>query len=134
MGSAVGPFEGPPASTLVLVDSSVWMAHERVPDPELCRLLRAGLAAGPAEVIHEICLGCGARPLEIAADVRLLPQLPTPTEPMEARLHATDLRCRGIGIADARIILAALDSGARLYSKDRGMVGVAKRLGILHEP
>jgi len=116
----------------VLVDSSVWMAHERAPDGELRRLLAAGRAAGTAEVIHELCLGCGARPLEIAADVRLLPSIPSPFGPLDGRIDSLGLRCKGIGIADARIILSALDAGAKLYSKDRGMIAAARVLGLLH--
>ena len=114
----------------MLVDSSVWMSHERAPDPLLCDLLRRECVVGTAEVIYEIMLGCGRRPIELASEVRRLPQIPPATEPIDERLEAAGLRCRNVGVADARIILAALGSGVLLYSKDRSMNAVADGLGI----
>jgi len=39
------------------------------------------------------------------------------------------VRCARIGVADARIVLAALLSGASLFTMDRNLEAVARRLG-----
>ena len=115
----------------MLVDTSVWIAHERRPQPDLVRLVEVGRAATVAEVVSELRLGCGVRPLELSDQVASLPTLPMPDlDSIGGRMDQLAVRCAGVSLSDVRIIATALDSGVLLYSFDSGMTRVAGRLGI----
>jgi hypothetical protein len=71
-------------------------------------------------------------PTSFARDLALLPSLPSPS-PGETRAfidrHTRALRGAGVGWADAAIIQTAESAGALVYSSDRGVRLVWRRLG-----
>ena len=115
----------------MLVDTCVWVDHDRQDVPALADLLRAGRAVTCAEVVSEIRIGCGSAAIELSDRVSLLPWLPSPED--KSLIHlltAHDLRCCRIGVSDARIVLAALYAKAALLTSDRNLAAVATRLGV----
>ena len=93
--------------------------------------MRAGRVVTIGEVVSELCLGCGARPLELAAQVGALQRLRVPElDCLHDRMEGLLVRCAGVGLSDVRIIAAALDGGALIYSLDSAMARIAQRLGI----
>ena len=83
-------------------------------------------------VIGELELGSGI-PARVARDLSLLPLVPSPGAAatrafVERRLRS--FHASGVGWADAQIIVAAADSGVRLYTSDRAVTAVWRRLGF----
>lgn len=117
---------------MILVDSSVWIAHFRAADRWLQRLIREDRVLGHAFVVGE--LACG-RIANRAATLQVLAELPQAliAEPAEvlAFLDRHGLAGSGIGYVDAHLLASvALSPPARLWSADRRLAAVAHRLGL----
>lgn len=117
---------------MILVDSSVWVDHLRLGEPELADLLEAGRV-----LMHPFVLGdlaCGNL-RDRAETLGLLGQLPSieVASDEEGRyfIEQRALAGRGIGYIDAHLLAAAaLAAGARLWTRDRRLEGVARGLGL----
>jgi predicted nucleic acid-binding protein len=117
---------------LILVDTNAWVNHLRKKDPELTRFLSEEQVHTCDVVVGELLLGSGL-PKTFAGDLLALPRLPSPSA-VETRTFIEDRRSgfsgSGVGWADAQVILAALKSGARVYTSDRGVRKICRAIGV----
>ena len=116
---------------MILADTSGWILHVRKGDSRLASLLEQNRVATCDVVLGELMLGSGL-PAPLVRDLSLLPRLPSPsageTRGYIERHHRT-FRASGVGWADTQIIIAAVNAGALLYSSDRAVRTVWRRLG-----
>jgi predicted nucleic acid-binding protein len=115
---------------MILVDTSVWIAHLRVSNPTLEDLLSRSLVLSHPFVIGEIALG-DARQRKAILDL---------TQNLSRAIVATDeevllfieqhaLPGRGIGYIDAHLLASTwLTAGANLWTHDRRLHEVAVEL------
>lgn len=119
----------------VLVDTSVWARHLRHGDAEMERLLLAGQVLIHPFVRIEILSRRLAHREEIAG---LLATLPVATHVEDGEVTALLERRRlagsGLGLVDLYLLASALLSDARLWTADRRLAEVARRLGIGYGP
>jgi predicted nucleic acid-binding protein len=117
---------------MILADTTVWIDHFRVSNPEMERLLRNGNIAMHPFVIAEISLG------SLRERQKTLSQLDSLIEIKVANLaevrvlietHA--LYSKGIGLIDANLAASCLITpGTELWTRDLALQRVAKSLGI----
>lgn len=121
---------------MILVDTSVWIDHLRRSDRGLVELLERSAVLAHPFVIGEIA--CGSLKDRITV-VGLLQDLPRAVvaEDVEV-LRFIDRRAlhgKGIGYIDAHLLASvALTQGARLWTRDRRLRGIAQALGCEHPP
>lgn len=117
---------------MILVDTNAWIRHLRVADDRLVRFLREGRVRTCDVVIGELLLGAGL-PAGFAADMMALPRIPTPA-PAGTRAfierHRRSFGGSGVGWADAQILHAATQTGARVYSSDGPVRRLCKTLAL----
>ena len=116
---------------MILVDTSVWIHHLRVGDPDLAQLLEGGLILGHPWVSGELALGRLEQRAEI---LRLLSNLPqaemATTAEILALVEGHELFGLGIGFVDAQLLAATLlTADAALWTNDKRLAAVAARLG-----
>ena len=122
--------------TVILVDTSVWADHLRAGDAALAALLNAGSVLGHPFVVGELALGHLRRRQEV---LDLLTNLPRSFVASDAEvLHFIDANAifgRGVGYIDAHLLAATrLTAGARLWTRDKRLHGVAAALNLAHAP
>ena len=120
---------------VILVDTSVWIDHLRVGDPELVSLLQDGQVLAHPWVIGELALGHLSERSEVLGLLRNLPhaQSATDVETLVLIDHH-QLFGLGIGYVDAHLLAATmLTTGARLWTRDKRLAAVAVRLGLAAE-
>lgn len=117
---------------MILVDSSAWIRHLRRPDVRLQTFLAQQKVHTCDVVVGELLLGSGL-PKSFAVDLLALPRLVSPGA-QETRLyiehHRRVFAGAGVGWADAQIILAADNAGARVHTVDRGIRTICGALRI----
>lgn len=120
----------------MLVDTSIWIRHFRLGDPDLQRLLAADAIVIHADVIGE--LACGTPP-DRDRTIRMLEQLqtlPHATHPEIRQMIERD-RLYGLGCGwTALALLAAvrLDGRARLWTADARLARLAERFDARWDP
>lgn len=134
MGSAETP-QPTRTPTVILADSSVWIAHWRQTNAPLSQALSMGLVAVHAFVIGE--LACGSMPKR-ATTLALLNKLPVVLTARHAEVmalvEAHRLEGSGIGWVDAHLLTAARLADTPVWTLDRPLRRVAERLAIYGEP
>lgn len=120
--------------TAVLVDTSVWVDHFRSRNEELAKLLMQD-----AVLIHPWVLGelaCGTPPsrVQTLADLATLQSGKVATvDEVMAFAESERLYGHGCGLVDLGLLASALITpGARLWTLDRRLAGLAERLGVAH--
>lgn len=120
--------------TAVLVDTSVWVDHFRRCNAELATLLMQD-----AVLIHPWVLGelaCGTPPARVQtlADLAALQSAKVTTvDEVMAFVERERLYGQGCGLVDLGLLASALITpGARLWTLDRRLAGLAERLGVAH--
>jgi predicted nucleic acid-binding protein len=119
----------------MLVDTSVWIDHLRWGDAGLIALLtRAEVECHPF-IIGELACGRLTRRAEILALLNTLPQTPL-GEHAEVLtfVEANKLAGAGIGWVDAHLLASAALAETPLWTRDRALAAVARRLGLFGEP
>ena len=119
---------------MILVDTSVWIDHLRAPDSNLIRHLSAGELVMHSMVMGE--LACGNL-RDRAAAMNLLGAIPRIGEltngDVIACIEKDALAGRGIGFVDAHLLCAVnARQGARLWTRDRGLKGIAEDFGVAY--
>ena len=116
---------------MVLVDTSVWVAHLREGNVGLEKLLNEGQAACHPFIIGE--LACGNlknRSLILS----LLKSLPAATmarhDEVMFFIENNNLMGRGLGYVDMHLLASASLSGIPGWTLDRKLDGSAERLGL----
>ena len=112
---------------MILVDTLVWVDHLRVGDPELGRLLDAGLVLGHVFVRGELACGNLRRRGEVLALLADLPQAMVAEHgEVMALIDRHRLMGHGIGYVDAHLLTA----GARLWTRAVRLAAAAGQLGV----
>lgn len=116
---------------MVLVDTSVWIAHFREGQPVLVDLLSDGLVVMHAFVSGELACGNLKRRAEILSHLRALPAAKQASDLEVMRLvEERRLWGRGLGWIDAHLLAAALLSNCRFWTLDRRLRTAASELGL----
>ncbi|HET7540068.1 MAG TPA: PIN domain-containing protein [Polyangiaceae bacterium] len=118
---------------MILVDTNAWIYHLRKRDARLVQFLSQQRVRTCDVVLGELLLGAGL-PKTFAADLALLPHLPSPGAEETRRLierHKRAFAGSGVGWADAQIIVTAVKAGARLHSSDRFVRRVCAAIGVI---
>jgi hypothetical protein len=118
---------------MVLVDTSVWVAHLRAGNAALAAMLTKAQVACHPLVIGELACGhLGQRELIL----RLLRQLPQATvadhDEVLALIEAERLMGKGLGIVDVHLLAAARLSRLPLWTVDRRLAVTAAGLGLAY--
>lgn len=119
---------------MVLVDTSVWIAHFRKADPVLKNLLENSDVACHPLVVGELACGSLHNRAEILALLHELPMLPV-LEDDEALyiIERRHLWGKGLGIVDVHLFGSALASDAKLWTLDKNLHSEAARAKISFE-
>ena len=117
---------------MILVDTSIWIDHLRLGDPQLTALLHGGQVLAHPWVIGELALGNLTRRREI---LELLNGLPRASAATDAEVLAMIERHRvfglGVGYVDAHLLAATLlTASASLWTRDKRLRAVATRMGL----
>ncbi len=117
---------------MILVDTNAWIRHLRTADTRLARFLLEGRVHTSDVVVGELLLGSGL-PAGFARDLMALPRIPTPpavaTRAFIER-HRRSFGGSGVGWADAQILHAADQAGARIHTSDGSVRRVCKALAL----
>lgn len=117
---------------MILVDTSVWIAHLRAGEPGLAARLEAGEVLSHPFVIGEIAMGNLRDRAGLLAALRNLPAAEVATDAeVLAFIDREALHGLGIGYVDAHLLAAVrLTRDARLWTFDRRLAAVAERLAL----
>jgi predicted nucleic acid-binding protein len=116
---------------MVLVDTSVWIAHFRKGQPVLVDLLSDGLVAMHPFVSGELACRNLKNRAEILSDLRTLPAAKRASDHEVMQLvEARRLWGRGLGWIDAHLLAAALISNCRFWTLDKRLRNAASELGL----
>ena len=118
---------------MVLVDSSVWVAHLRQGETGLERLLTDGDAICHPFIIGELACGHLKNRSEILSLLQSLP-LAAQAEHEEVMRFIEDHRLagHGLGYVDMHLLASALLSRVPLWTFDNQLRRAASRLGVTH--
>lgn len=116
---------------MILVDTSVWVDHFRRTELELVRLLDDGQVLIHPFIVGELACGNLKNRHEILSLLGNLPasKVANQEEVLEL-IERRKLMGLGIGYVDAHLLATTLLSEARLWTKDKRLAVVAKRLSI----
>ena len=119
---------------MVLVDSSIWIAHFRSAQAELADLLAGGLVFMHPFVCGELACGNLKDRVALLSDLSALPQAhrASDTEVM----HLIDVRRlwgKGLGWIDAHLLASALVSGCRFWTLDKKLESAAFDLALSYQ-
>lgn len=116
---------------MVLVDTSVWVAHFKEPNIRLQQLLESGDVATHPFVIGELACGGLSHRAEILS---LMQALPTYTAiSAEEYLHFVDshkLAGNGIGFVDVHLLASSLLNSDFLWTLDKKLEAIAQKLKV----
>jgi len=119
--------------SLVLADTSVWVAHFRRANPALQSLLANGRVLCHPLIVIELACGTPPAPRErTIGDLKKLPQAVVATTDETLALIDREQRhdC-GCGAIDMALLASArLTPGATLWTLDRNLDALASRLGV----
>jgi predicted nucleic acid-binding protein len=120
---------------MIIVDTSVWVDHLRRRSARLAALLDLGQVVCHPFVLGELALGSlRNRP----AVLGLLAELPATAvvghDEAMALVERHDLPGAGIGWVDVHLLAAALVEGLPMWTNDRRLDAVARRLDIAWLP
>ena len=121
---------------MILVDTSVWIAHFRKGSPRLSELLNNGLVLGHPFIVGELACGNLRNRSRILSDLEALPSAASATHAEVMRLiDVRRLWGLGIGWIDGHLLASALLSTCQLWTFDRRLRRAAAVTGIeLYSP
>jgi predicted nucleic acid-binding protein len=119
---------------VILVDTSVWINHFRVGDPNLAALLQDGYVLAHPSVIGELALGQLSQRTEILGLLHNLPHANVASDAEVLNLIESRHLCGlGIGYVDTQLLAATmLTAGAGLWTRDKRLAAVAAEFGLTH--
>ena len=120
---------------LILADTSIWIRHFRIGEPDLVGLLNAGDIVAHSVVLGELAVGGLRKRAQTLADLRALPQI---TEsPFADSLDLIEVqRLYGIGLSwgDVQLLAAALSNSIPIWTLDVPLQTRSQLLGISWTP
>ncbi len=116
---------------MILVDTSVWIAHFRSGQPRLAKLLEEGAVLTHEFVTGELACGNLRRRVEVLQYLDRLVPVPVASN-AEARrlLEARKLMGHGLGWIDVHLLASCLLAKSRLWTLDKGLAHAATRLEV----
>ena len=116
---------------MVLVDTSIWIAHFREGQPALADLLSDGQVLMHPFVVGELACGNLKNRSKILSELQALPPAAHASN-SEVMRFVEDRRLwgKGLGWIDAHLLASALLSHCRLWTLDKGLFSAALRLGL----
>ena len=118
---------------MILVDTSVWIDHLRLGDPELASALQScEVLCHPHEEGELACGNLRARDKVITL-LQALPVSPVVSDKESlCFIDNYSLMARGIGYIDVQLLASARLAGAHLWTRDKRLQTVALELGLAH--
>jgi len=119
--------------SLVLADTSVWVAHFRRANPVLQSLLANGQVLCHPLIVIELACGTLPAPRErtIGDLKKLQHNVAATTDETLALIERERLHDSGCGAIDMALLASArLTPGARLWTLDKNLDALASRLGV----
>lgn len=119
---------------MILVDTSVWVDHLRIGDPQLTVLLEHANVLAHPSVIGELALGLLAGRSEVLSLMSNLPQATVATDAEVMNLIENQrLYGLGIGYVDAQLLASTLlTPEASLWTRDKRLDAAAADLAVSH--
>jgi predicted nucleic acid-binding protein len=106
----------------VIIDTSVWIEHERRGVPELANLLASGLAVMHWAVYGELAVGQIKERERFLADLRMLDFCEEASIEETIRVVERDrLYGKGLSLVDCLLIASAKKAEARIFSLDKAL-------------
>jgi len=117
---------------VILVDSSVWVAHLRSDDRTLVRLLENAQVLVHPFVIGELALGNIRQRSNLLDRLQDLPRASVASDRDVLRfIERHELFGRGIGYVDVHLLAAVrLTLNSSIWTRDKGLLTVANHLGV----
>ncbi len=117
---------------MILVDTSVWVDHLRKVDPVLVELLEQQSVLVHPFVIGELACGNIRNRGEVIGLLQRLPTAPRATDDEVLTLiQRHRLMAKGIGLIDVHLLAsAALATDASLWTRDKQLSAIARRMGL----
>lgn len=117
---------------MILVDTSVWIRHLRLPDADLQHEIMNAEIATHAFVVGELAIGSLHPGSDVLQLLRGLPHLTKAgDDDVMAMIRTRNLSGSGIGYIDAHLLGSLLISGlTRLWTFDRRFAAAAMRVGV----
>lgn len=118
---------------MILVDTSVWVAHFRAPEPGLARLADEELVLIHPFVIGELALGSfKQRALVIGYLQGLIYGTQASDTEVLDMIDRFKLFGSGIGFVDAHLLASArLTAGSKIWTRDKRLASAADAMGLL---
>ena len=116
---------------MVLVDTSVWVAHLRDGNIGLETLLNEGRVAGHSFIIAELAFGNLKNRSEILSLLRTLPvAIQAEHDEVMELIETHSLMGKGLGYIDMHMLASAFLTDVPLWTLDRKLDGTASKLKI----
>lgn len=116
---------------MVLVDTSVWVAHLREGNVGLETLLNEGHVATHPFIIGELACGNIRNRSEIIDLLRALPTaVPAEDEEVMRLIEAHELMGKGLGYIDIHLLASAILTEVPLWTLDRRLGEAASKLNL----
>jgi predicted nucleic acid-binding protein len=116
---------------MVLVDTSVWIAHLRERQTALVELLSDGQVFMHPCVTGELACGNLRKRADVLADLTALPAAITASHvEVMSLIESRRLWGRGLGWIDAHLLASALLSHCRLWTLDKRLGAAATHVGV----
>jgi len=119
----------------ILVDTSVWIDHFRVSDPDLVHLLQQNLVCGHPWVTGE--LACGNLTPR-ASTIQMLMRIPQVLLAREAEvllfIDTNHLMGRGVGYIDMHLLASARLNRVSIWTRDKRLGQISSELQIAYLP
>lgn len=118
---------------MILVDTSVWIDHFRMPVAALEHLIRVEQAMCHPFIRGELAVGHLRNWLEAVGALQALPQAKTVSEGEFLTLIVNEqLAATGLGFVDAHLLASCRATpGTKLWSRDKRLAKYADRMGLV---
>ena len=118
---------------MVLVDTSVWVAHLRNGTIGLEALLDEGHVICHPFIVGELACGNLRKRSEILSLLQALPLvIPAEHEEVMQLIEIHHLMGKGLGYIDMHLLASALVTQVPLWTLDRRLSGVSSKLGLAY--
>ena len=118
---------------MILVDTSVWIDHLRLGDPELASALQSCEVLCHPHVVGELACGNLRARDKVITLLQTLPVSPVVSDKESlCFIDNYSLMARGIGYIDVQLLASARLAGAHLWTRDKRLQTVALELGLAH--
>jgi predicted nucleic acid-binding protein len=118
---------------MILVDTSVWIDHLRLGDPELASALQSCEVLCHPHVVGELACGNLRARDKVITLLQALPVSPVVSDKESlCFIDNYSLMARGIGYIDVQLLASARLAGAHLWTRDKRLQTVALELGLAH--